>query len=187
MVHVSNIQQGAHANSASDLLSQGQQVKVKVMSIVGSRIGLSMKDVDQAMGHDLTPHLRIRSEAEMEEERQQAAHASSGVNAVPLRSRDNPLATQSAKCLTSPERWEIIKPLISSGVIDASEYPDLDQDFTNPVAWAEVEEELDVEIREEEPAFLAGQMKRTLDLSPLKIIKAPDGSLNRAALGCSFG
>lgn len=117
----------------------------------------------------------------MEEERQRAAQASSGANAVPLRSRDEH-PVRSAKRLTSPERWEI-KQLISSGVIDASEYPDLDEDFSNPVARAEVEEELDVEIREEEPAFLAGQTKRTLDLSPVKIIKAPDGSLNRAAIG----
>lgn len=181
MVHVSNIQQGARANSASDLLSRGQQVKVKVMSVAGNRVGLSMKDVDQVTGRDLTPHLRIKSEAEMEEERQQAARASSGANAVPLRSRDEK-PVRSAKRLTSPERWEI-KQLISSGVIDASEYPDLDEDFNNPVARAEVEEELDVEIREEEPPFLAGQTKRTLDLSPVKIIKAPDGSLNRAAIG----
>ncbi|KAI9570350.1 P-loop containing nucleoside triphosphate hydrolase protein [Boletus coccyginus] len=181
MVHVSNIQQGARANSASDLLSRGQQVKVKVMSVAGSRVSLSMKDVDQVTGRDLTPHLRIKSEAEMEEERQRAARASSGANALPLRSRDEH-PVRSAKRLTSPERWEI-KQLISSGVIDASEYPDLDEDFINPVARAEVEEELDVEIREEEPAFLAGQTKRTLDLSPVKIIKAPDGSLNRAAIG----
>lgn len=183
MVHVSNIQQGARANSASDLLTRGQQVKVKVMSVAGNRVGLSMKDVDQVTGRDLTPHLRIKSEAEMEEERQKATRASSGANAVPLRSKDEPsTTTRSAKRLTSPERWEI-KQLISSGVIDASEYPDLDEDFTNPLARAEVEEELDVEVREEEPAFLAGQTKRTLDLSPVKIIKAPDGSLNRAALG----
>lgn len=181
MVHVSNIQQGARANSASDLLSRGQQVKVKVMSVAGSRVSLSMKDVDQVTGRDLTPHLRIKSEAEMEEERQRAARASSGANALPLRSRDEH-PVRSAKRLTSPERWEI-KQLISSGVIDASEYPDLDEDFSNPVARAEVEEELDVEIREEEPPFLAGQTKRTLDLSPVKIIKAPDGSLNRAAIG----
>ncbi|KAF8140500.1 P-loop containing nucleoside triphosphate hydrolase protein [Boletus edulis] len=169
MVHVSNIQQGARANSASDLLSRGQQVKVKAMSLAGNRIGLSMKDVDQVSGRDLTPHLRIKSEAEMEEERQRAAQASSGANAVPLRSRDD-YPVRSAKRLTSPERWEI-KQLISSGVIDASEYPDLDEDFSNPVA------------RAEEPPFLAGQTKRTLDLSPVKIIKAPDGSMNRAAIG----
>ncbi|KAF9015716.1 P-loop containing nucleoside triphosphate hydrolase protein [Cyathus striatus] len=183
MVHVSNIQAGARANSASDLLSRGQPVKVKVMGVAGNRVTLSMKDVDQVTGRDLTPHLRIKSEAEMEEERILTARASSGANAVPLRSKDEAAAApvRSAKRLTSPERWEI-KQLISSGALDASEYPDLDEDFNNSMARAEVEEELDIEIREDEPPFLAGQTKRTLDLSPVKIVKAPDGSLNRAAL-----
>lgn len=191
MVHVSNIQTGARANSASDLLSRGQSVKVKVMSAAGSRIGLSMKDVDQISGRDLTPHLRIKSEAEMEEERALASRMSlSGSNAVPLRSKDGPAPAagpvRSAKRLTSPERWEI-KQLISSGALDASEYPDLDEEINNPMAHVEVEEELDVEIREDEPPFLAGQTKKTLDLSPVKIVKAPDGSLNRAAIaGASF-
>ena len=181
MVHVSNIQVGARANSATDLLSRNQAVKVKVLSVAGTRVGLSMKDVDQTTGRDLTPHLRIKSEAEMEAERQEVARASlSGSNAVPLRGKtDEP--KRSAKRLTSPERWEI-KQLISSGVIPASEYPELDEDFNNPAVRAEVEEELDVEVREEEPPFLAGQTKKTLDLSPVKIVKAPDGSLNRAAL-----
>ena len=181
MVHVSNIQQGARVNNVADLLSRGQLVKVKVMSVAGGRIGLSMKDVDQASGRDLTPHLRIKTEAEMEEEQHRAARASSGANALPLNSKTQDEPVRSAKRLTSPERWEI-KQLISSGAIDASEYPDLDEDFTNPMAHAEIEEELDVEVREDEPAFLAGQTKRSLDLSPVKIVKAPDGSLNRAAL-----
>lgn len=181
MVHVSNIQQGARANSTSDLLTRGQNIKVKVMSVAGNRVGLSMKDVDQATGRDLTPHLRIKSEAEIAEE--DRLRISNGANAIPLNSRevvkDEPV--RSAKRLTSPERWEI-KQLISSGVIDASEYPDLAEDLNDPMARAEVEEDMDVEIREEEPPFLAGQTKKTLDLSPVKIVKAPDGSLNRAAL-----
>ena len=151
MVHVSNIQQGVRANSASDLLSRGQQVKVKVMSIAGTRIGLSMKDVDQENGRDLTPHLRIKSEAEMEEERQRAARAS-GPNAVPLRSKDEPTSIRSAKRLTSPERWEL-KQLISSGAIDASEYLEFGNDFNNPVARVEVEEELDVKVKMKAPFF----------------------------------
>ncbi|OCB85640.1 hypothetical protein A7U60_g7290 [Sanghuangporus baumii] len=185
LVHVSAIQQGGRVNSASDLLSRGQSVKVKVMSVAGSRISLSMKDVDQVTGRDLTPHLRIKSEAELaEEERLHTSRASSGANALPLGSQvsaDSATPARSAKRLTSPERWEI-KQLISSGVIDPSEYPDLDEEFNSPMAKAEVEEELDVEVREDEPAFLSGQTKRTLDLSPVKIVKAPDGSLNRAAL-----
>ena len=181
MVHVSNVQAGARTNSAADLLSRNQTVKVKVLSMAGTRIGLSMKDVDQITGRDLTPHIRIKSEVEMEAERQEVARASlTGSNAVPLRGKtDEP--KRSAKRLTSPERWEI-KQLISSGAIPASEYPELDEDFNNPAVRAEVEEELDVEVREEEPPFLAGQTKKTLDLSPVKIVKAPDGSLNRAAL-----
>jgi ATP-dependent RNA helicase DHX8/PRP22 len=180
---VSNIQTGARTNSASDLLARNQQVKVKVMSVAGTRLGLSMKDVDQASGRDLTPHLRIKSEAEMaEEEAQSARRAISGANAIPVGGGppdDTPV--RSAKRLTSPERWEI-KQLIASGALDPSDYPDLEEDFTTANTRAEVEEEIDVEVREDEPSFLAGQTKRTLELSPVKIIKAPDGSLNRAAL-----
>lgn len=184
MVHVSAIATG-RVNNPADLLARGQAVKVKVMSVAGNRIGLSIKDVDQYTGQDLTPHMRIKSEAEMEEERSWAARgAMTGANAMPLNSRDvvedKPIRS-SAKRLTSPERWEL-RQLIASGALDPSEYPMLDEDFNNPAAHAEVEEELDVEVREDEPAFLAGQTKRTLDLSPVKIVKAPDGSLNRAAL-----
>ena len=42
MVHVSNIQQGARANSAADLLSRGQRVKVKVMSVAYSASELTI-------------------------------------------------------------------------------------------------------------------------------------------------
>jgi ATP-dependent RNA helicase DHX8/PRP22 len=117
----------------------------------------------------------------MAAERQEAARSSlSGSNAVPLRGKVDE-SKRSAKRLTPPERWEI-RQLISSGVIPASEYPGLNEDFSNPATRAEVEEELDVEVREEEPPFFAGQTKKTLDLSPVKIVKAPDGSLNCAAL-----
>lgn len=182
---------GGRVNSASDLLTRNQRVKVKVMS-VGSRTSLSMKDVDQRTGQDLTPHLRIKSEAEIAEEERRAL---TGTNSMPLGTRGgggdagsglsgivmNDAPTRSAKRLTSPERWEI-KQLIASGAVDASEYPNLDEDFSNPLAKAEVEEELDVEVREDEPSFLSGQTKMSLNLSPVKIVKAPDGSLNRAAL-----
>lgn len=157
------------------------------MSVAGSRLSLSIRDVDQASGEDLSPHLRIKSEAEMLEEQQlHASRTSTGPNSTPLGGGSGISAggddrVRSAKRLTSPERWEI-KQLIASGAVDASEYPNLDEDFASPVARAEVEEELDVEVREDEPSFLAGQTRQTLDMSPVKVVKAPDGSLNRAAL-----
>ncbi|OBZ82088.1 ATP-dependent RNA helicase DHX8, partial [Choanephora cucurbitarum] len=64
-----------------------------------------------------------------------------------------------------------------------ADYPELneDNDFSNSNA-VEAEEEIDVEVREEEPPFLKGQTSQTLDLSPVKVVKIPDGTLNRSAL-----
>ncbi|KAF8986828.1 hypothetical protein BDQ17DRAFT_1436024 [Cyathus striatus] len=100
-----------------------------------------VKDMDQVIGCNLSPHLQIKSEVEMEEEHILATHALSGANAVPLCSKDKVAATPVclSKQLTSPERWEI-KQLISSGALDASEYPNLHEDFSNPVSRAELEE-----------------------------------------------
>jgi ATP-dependent RNA helicase DHX8/PRP22 len=61
-----------------------------------------------------------------------------------------------------------------SGRVDI-QYPDLDDDFGTSLANPEVEEDIDIEVNEIEPAFLSGQTKITLELSPVKIIKAPDG------------
>lgn len=53
LVHVSNIT-GARLESASEIVRRNQRVKVKVMSIAGTKYSLSMKDVDQQSGADLS-------------------------------------------------------------------------------------------------------------------------------------
>ncbi|KAN0061262.1 DEAH-box ATP-dependent RNA helicase prp22 [Thecaphora frezii] len=192
MVHIGSIAPNSRVNHPSDLLSRGQRVKVKVMSMVGTRIGLSMKDVDQATGRDLTPHLRIKSEAEMAAERERMnARSATGSNSAPLGGgaagfEDDRPGSNSAKRLTSPERWEL-KQLIASGAAKASDYPELmEEELRTPSARpgmsAEDDEEIDIEVNEKEAPFLAGQTSASLELSPVKIVKAPDGSLNRAAL-----
>ena len=89
------------------------------------------------------------------------------------------------KRLSSPERWEL-KQLIASGVIDKSEMPHLHEDVNSLLAMdrsqSEIEHELEVELVEEEPEFLRGQTSKSLDLSPIRIVKNPDGTLGRAAL-----
>jgi ATP-dependent RNA helicase DHX8/PRP22 len=95
-----------------------------------------------------------------------------------LRGEPIQVAERRTKRLTSPERFEI-KQLIASGAVSAAEYPDLDEDVNGQ---PEIEQDIDIEVNEIEPSFLSGQTKVTLELSPVKIIKAPDGSLNRAAL-----
>ncbi|KAL0255471.1 hypothetical protein I308_100275 [Cryptococcus tetragattii IND107] len=179
LVHVSNISNG-RVNSPRDFLKRGQRVKVKVMT-VSPKIGLSMKDVDQNTGYDLSPHLTVQTaeEAAVQQQRM-SSYAASGSNSTPLLAVDE-RQRSSAKRLSSPERFEI-KQLIASGAVSAADYPDLDEDFSTNVANHEIEEDIDVEVNEVEPAFLSGQTKVTLELSPVKIIKAPDGSLNRAAL-----
>ena len=41
--------------SVSDVVNRGQKVKIKVLSFTGTKVGLSMKDVDQRTGEDLNP------------------------------------------------------------------------------------------------------------------------------------
>lgn len=181
LVHVGSLTQG-RVNDPREVVKPQQRVLVKVMSVAGSRIGLSMKDVDQRTGEDLSPNLRIRSQEELEamNSRNPDKYAylhgpeSKGMKVVD----DTP--SRSVKRMSSPERWEL-KQLIASGVVDPADYPELneDLDFSGNV---EAEEEIDVEIREEEPPFLRGQTTKTLDLSPVKVVKVPDGTMNRSAL-----
>ena len=182
LVHVSALVEGQRVNHPSDLVSRGQPVKVKVVKIEGTRIGLSMKDVDQETGRDTAPQERIQSGANM-------APLGGGKNEYGLIDEKPPVfesqvTRKNKKRMTSPERWEI-RQLIASGVVKASDYPDLDEDYhatLNGEGEMELEEDVDIELREDEPPFLAGQTKQSLELSPIRVIKAPDGSMNRAAL-----
>lgn len=179
------MQEGARVNHPSDLLSRGQEVKVKVSKIEGNRIGLSIKEVDQVTGRDLMPQRRIASGANMERlDGRPADYDSGSRNDVPVVEGDlGGRKPKNKKRMTSPERWEI-KQLIASGAISAQDYPDLDEEY-NATLNGEgdfEEEDIDIEVRDDEPPFLAGQTKQSLELSPIRIVKAPDGSLNRAAM-----
>ncbi|KAJ0114712.1 tp-dependent rna helicase dhx8 [Diaporthe amygdali] len=178
LVHVSALVEGQRVNHPSDLVTKGQNVKVKVIKIEGNRIGLSMKDVDQESGHDMAPQARIQSGANS------TALGSAGSMPSSLPPTNYGSQKRHKKRMTSPERWEI-RQLIASGVAKASDYPDLEEDYNATLTGEgqlDLEEDVDIEIREEEPPFLAGQTKQSLELSPIRIVKAPDGSLNRAAM-----
>lgn len=185
LVHVSALQEGARVNHPSDLVSRGQPVKVKVSRMEGTRISLSMKDVDQNTGRDLAPQNRFASGANMEGLFNGDSNHGSLSSEVPVIEGDMGGSNKRGKKrMTSPERWEI-KQLIASGAISALDYPDIDEEYNATLAGEgefEEEEDVDIEVREEEPPFLAGQTKQSLELSPIRVVKAPDGSMNRAAL-----
>ena len=177
LVHVSAIQEGARVNHPSDLLSRGQEVKVKVSKIEGNRIGLSMKDVDQETGQDLAPQQRIFASGA----NSQALPGQRGISDSSVPVVENRGGTRrDRKRMTTPERWEI-KQLIASGAARPSDFPELYETAPEEVEF-EQEEDVDIEIREEEPPFLAGQTEKSLELSPIRVVKAPEGSLNRAAV-----
>lgn len=169
LVHISAMQSNIRVNHPSDLVGRNQRVYVKVIGIKGNRIGLSMKDADQTTGRDLTPHLRIQAAVDEN---------------TPESIVDEPGMRKPRKRMTSPERWEL-KQLIAAGAISAVDYPDIDDDY-NAAMRGEAdfapEEEVEIELKEEEPPFLTGQTQQSIELSPIRVVKAPDGSLNRAAM-----
>lgn len=180
MVHISNLVAGGRVGHPNDVVTRNQQVKVKVMSVAGNRLGLSMKDVEQGTGRDLTPNLRVRSKEEIEAEAARNPERPVNLGQIPVIDDSLSSASKTVKRISSPERWEI-KQLIAAGALDAKDYPNFDDEH-GVLNYEETEEELDIEIVDEEPVFLKGQTKTAIQLSPIKIVKNPDGTMNRAAL-----
>jgi ATP-dependent RNA helicase DHX8/PRP22 len=189
LVHVSEIQAGARINHPSDVISKGEEVKVKVIKVDGRRVSLSMKAVDQSTGMDLRPDMRIGTGANMQSlgsKDNQNGQSRGFVSSVPVIEEGYTRRTDQKKKMTEAERWEL-QQLVASGAMKREELIELDNDFYNAnVAedgkMAEEDEDIDIEVREEEPPFLEGQTKQSLELSPIRVVKAPDGSLNRAAM-----
>ena len=84
--------------------------------------------------------------------------------------------------LTEQELFEA-QQLIRSGVLPVDQYPTFDPEV-GMLNVEETEEQTEVDLAEVEPPFLKGQTRRSGrdGGDPIKIIKNPDGSLQRAAM-----
>lgn len=185
LVHVSQIATRRVAN-AKEAVKRDQEVFVKVIAISGQKLSLSMRDVDQKSGKDLLP---MRKSSEDEALR---TNPSSGNNGGPVtrtglsgitivEEDEHGSSRRPLKRMSSPEKWEA-KQLIAAGVLDVRDYPMFDEDGDGMLYQEEgAEEELELELNEDEPAFLQGQSRFSVDMSPVKIFKNPEGSLSRAA------
>ncbi|KAL7133184.1 hypothetical protein ABFS83_12G122900 [Erythranthe nasuta] len=92
---------------------------------------------------------------------------------------DDVPSSRALRRMSSPERWEA-KQLIASGVMSLNDYPTfVDDDGDHELRYAE--KEIEIELNEDEPAFLQGRIRYSIDMSPVKIFKNPEGSLIRAA------
>lgn len=72
--------------------------------------------------------------------------------------------------------------MMAANCIDKREMPLFDEETGVLPNDTDDGEEIEVEIVEEEPAFLRGYGRATLDMDPVKIVKNPDGSLAQAAM-----
>ena len=185
LVHVSSISK-ARVGNAKEAVKRGDSVWVKVTGRTSSKLSLSMRDVDQSNGRDLLPSsLDARSNPSGPQGGATGGSLRGLSGITPTAADFDPGAgRRPGKRLSSPERFEA-KQLIASGVLDVRDYPTYDED--NEGLLAGVEEEADhafeLEMNDDEPPFLQGQtVGGGADVSPIKIVKNPDGSLQRAAM-----
>ncbi|KAJ8917644.1 hypothetical protein NQ315_005091 [Exocentrus adspersus] len=184
LVHISQLRSEGRVTNVSEVVSRGAKVKVKVLSVTAQKVSLTMKDVCQMTGKDLNPLSHVATEREDKDRNpDRPVVSSTSVLRLPLGADDG--EEDSRKRVTrisSPERWEI-KQMISSGCIDKSELPDFDEETgLLPKDEDGGEADIEIELVEDEPPFLHGHGRALHDLSPVRIVKNPDGSLAQAAM-----
>ncbi|XP_077299684.1 ATP-dependent RNA helicase pea [Arctopsyche grandis] len=182
LVHISQLRSEGRVVNVSDVVNRGDKVKIKVISIAGQKVSLSMKDVCQDSGKDLNPASHAHLQAEQEGRNPDRPTGPSVLHGLPTAiDAEDDSSRKRVTRISSPERWEI-KQMMSSGVIDKSELPDFDEETGLLPKDEDGEADIEIEIVEDEPPFLQGHGRALHDLSPVRIVKNPDGSLAQAAM-----
>ncbi|KAJ3695104.1 hypothetical protein LUZ60_000481 [Juncus effusus] len=183
LVHISQIAT-LRVRNAKDAVKRGQEVFVTVISISGRKLSLSMRDVDQKTGRYLLPVKKNPSDElgfrTNPSDTRTGTGTRKGLSGIAIKEEEERITP--LKRMTSPEMWET-KQLIASGVLDMKDYPNFDDE--EGLLYQEEqgqEEEPEIELNEDSMrAFLRGQTRSSIDISPVKIFKNPEGSLSRAA------
>ncbi|CAH2053872.1 unnamed protein product [Thlaspi arvense] len=175
LVHVSQMS-SRRVEKARDFVKRGMEVFVKLISISNEKYSLSMRDVDQKTGRDLIPLKEPSHDDDSSRSNPSYRPTKTGISGIRIvEESDAAPSRKPLKKMSSPERWEA-KQLIASSALKMDDFPDYDEDRDEGA-----EEELEIEMNEEEPAFLQGHTRCSADMSPVKIFKNPEGSLSRAA------
>mmetsp|Transcript_16963 Transcript_16963/g.59326 ORF Transcript_16963/g.59326 Transcript_16963/m.59326 type:complete len:1166 (+) Transcript_16963:153-3650(+) len=183
-----------NVSRAADWVKRNQEVLVKLIGIAGSKLNLSIREVDQETGEDLKPRRGKRGDDDEDEPeasnpmRKRKKDASNDpalgkITGIKLDFADNETSRnklRQKKKLSEYELWEA-QQLHASGVLENHERLECD-DERGLLADSDIEEDFEIELQEREPVFLRGQTtKAGLQLSPIQVVKEPDGSLARAA------
>jgi len=191
LAHLSEVSKETRSVSrAADHLKRNQECFVKIIGIAGSKLNLSLREVDQETGEDLKVR-RDRPVGHSEDpdisnpmrKRKKDEDKLGKVTGIRLDFADNETERnklRQKKKLSEYEMWEA-KQLQSSGVLEQHERLDCDEE-KGLLADSDIEEDYEIELQEKEPVFLRGQTtKAGVTLSPIQVVKEPDGSLARAA------
>ncbi|GAB1607530.1 ATP-dependent RNA helicase DHX8-like [Argonauta hians] len=186
LVHISQLRREGRVTDVNEVVQRGLKVKVKVLSFTGIKTSLSMKDVDQETGEDLDVERTRRlvgGEVKDEESQSRNPDRPSSMPLINIPEPEDTITDRNrVKRISSPERWEI-KQMIAANCIDKSELPDFDEETGLIPKDDDSDEDIEIELVEEEPPFLQGHGRQGgLDLSPVKIVKNPDGSLSQSAM-----
>ena len=136
-----------------------------------------MKDVDQDTGEDLNPtsnNLFLGKDRDEEQAHHNPDRPTSLLELQGSLAEED--ETHSRKRVHSPEKWEI-KQMLSAACIDKSELPDFDDETGLLPKEEDEEEDIEIEMVEDEPPFLQRHGRMLHNLSPVRIVKNPDGSL----------
>ena len=182
LVHISELRSEGRVMNVSDVVKRGQRCKVKILSISGKKLSLTIKDVDQLTGEDKNPNRTHRIQANKPNPEPLGRNPDRPLDmAVPDSSGGDNSSPKRINKISDMELWEL-KQMMSAGCLDPTEMLDFDEE-TGVLAKVDSDnEDLEIEIVEEEPPFLSGHTKQSIDLSPVRIVKNPDGSLSKAAM-----
>ena len=154
-----------------------------------------MKDVEQQTGEDLNEELtrKLRGEIGIDTHRNpdgpadylssnRLASRDGTINpSLDVNSKDN--KGKSSRQISDYDQWEYTQ-MLNAKCIDKTQLPYYDPETGILLKDDDCDgEDLEVELVDEEAPFLKGYGKQSLqDLSPVKIVKNPDGSLQQAAM-----
>jgi len=189
LCHVSQISPTRRVAHPEEEIKRNMKVKVKILNMYGTKLSLSMKEVDQETGRDLNPATSKPEVSDLSstvpkdfdkfgtslaEFKRLAGERFGSLTGIKIDDVDDENARRPKKKLGSPSLWERSR-------LHAAGFTQLDED--EEIEEVDNEEDREIELNDKEPMFLKGQTTRGgITLSPIRIVKAPEGSLQRAIL-----
>ena len=143
-----------------------------------------MRDVDQATGKEIEKKAKTLNEYDQVVKQQQSSNVNKLFGAITGVKLDPPLEAgkKKIKRIASPELWEQSRLQYNSNLVKKFDTQALKQESESEGLVSD-SEDLEIDMNDYEPPFLRGQTtKAGINLSPIRVVKNPEGTLQREAL-----